>query len=460
MCFFPVNVNLQSRWHSRTTFILALSASAVGLGNLWRFSYLSGEHGGGAFVITYVVCMFLLAVPVMVAEVALGSHGRGGPLTAIRRACDRSLRSRAWMSLGVLACFTGLLILSFYAVVAGWGMAYVGFMYEGVFSAARAAEVGEHFERFLMAPRSQVYWQTLFLLLTSGVVALGVRRGLGLLVWLAVPALIAMLGFLIKFGFDNGDMVATRDFLFSTKWIDFSPQAALVALGHAFYTLGVGVGTGICYGAYAPDRIPIGRTVLAVAVFDTIISILAGLAIFPIIFANNMEPAAGPGLLFISLPYAFGNVMQGELFGAGFFALMVVAALGSAVAIMEPIVAAIVQQFRVARFTATLLVGAVVWLLGLAVIASFDPYARATWFGNRNLFVVLDGLTADVLLPLVSLLTAVFVGWRIRPEILRLELYRESGAFFSLWRFLLRYIAPPAILLLMLSPLIMRLAGV
>jgi len=436
-------------WRTRTTFVLAMSASAVGLGNLWRFSYLSGEYGGAPFVVTYVLCLFLIAVPLMVAEVVVGSHGRASPVAAIRWASDRSLISRKWMLLGVLACGTGLLILSYYIVVAGWAMAYARAMQSELFSAASAVIVGQHFASLLSDPVRQIYWQSLFLLLTVFAVALGVRRGLGLLVWLAVPTLVAMLAVLIKFGFDNGDMGATRDFLFSVKLVDFSPQAALVALGHAFYTLGVGVGTGISYGAYTPRRIPIGRSVMAVAVFDTMISLLAGLAIFPIVFANNMEPAAGPGLLFVSLPYAFGNIMHGELFGTVFFLLLVLAALGSAVAIMEPIVGALIQQLRMRRFTAVLLVGAVVWLLAVLVVLSFTQDLVLPWFGNRNLFSFLDAITADILLPLVSLLTAVFVGWRLRPEILRLELYRESDLFFSLWRFLLRYIAPPAILLIM-----------
>ena len=446
--------NAPVRWGSRTTFVLALSASAVGLGNLWRFSYLSGEYGGGAFVITYVLCLFFIAAPVMVAEVVLGRYGGPSPVGAIRRACDGSLRSRGWTLVGALACLTSVLMLSLYIVVAGWGMAYAGFMQAGVFSAARAAEVGTHFALFLAEPMQQVYWQSLFLLVTAGIIVLGVKRGLGLLVWLAVPGLLAMLAFLIKYGFDYGDMAATRNFLFSTRLVDFSVESVLVALGHALFTLGVGVGTGISYGAYAPQRIPIGRSIIAVAVFDSVLALLAGLAIFPIVFANNMEPNAGPGLLFISLPYAFGNLMQGELAGTVFFVLVVVAVLGSAVALMEPVVRMVMQLARLERFTAALIVGAVVWLLGLAVVMSLLPGQGWTWFGKQNLLGVFDVLTARILLPLVALLITLLVGWRLRPEILRLELARESALFFSLWRFLLRYIAPLAIALLLLVSLL------
>jgi NSS family neurotransmitter:Na+ symporter len=325
-------------------------------------------------------------------------------------------------------------------------------MQEGVFSTARAVEVGAYFEFFLTQSTLQIYWQSLFLLVVVGTVVLGVQRGLAMLVWFAVPLMLAMLAFLVKFGFDNGDLDATRDYLFSTTMVDFTPRSALVALGHALFTLGVGVGTGITYGAYAPHRVPIGRSVMAVAVFDTVIAILAGLAIYSIVFANNMEPTAGPGLLFISLPYAFGNLMEGELAGTVFFALLGLAALGSAVAILEPIVATLKRELRLERLTTTLLVGTVVWLVSLAIVASLGPASEFKWFGTHNLLTLIDTVTSTLLLPLVSLLIVLFVGWCMRPEILRLVLTRESDLFFSLWRVLLRYIAPPAIILLMLAP--------
>ena len=243
------------------------------------------------------------------------------------------------------------------------------------------------------------------------------------------------------------------EFLFSTRLVDFTPASALVALGHAFFTLGVGVGTGIVYGAYAPERIPIGRSVMAVAVFDTMIALLAGLAIFPVVFANNLEPSMGPGLLFVSVPYAFGNLAQGELFGALFFLLVVFAALGSAVAILEPLVASLMQLARLERLTAALIVGVLVWALALLVTYSFTGGDAVRWYGKQNFFALFDRLGADVLLPLVSLLTALFVGWRLRPEILRRQLQRESPALVQVWRFLLRWPVPLAIALLLLASL-------
>jgi NSS family neurotransmitter:Na+ symporter len=440
-------------WRSRTTFLLALSASAVGLGNLWRFSYLAGEHGGGLFVLTYLLCLFLVAVPVMVAEVVIGSHGRGGAVEAIRWATDRSLRSRGWLLLGWLACLTGLLILSYYVVVAGWAVAYAWYMQSGLFAAASVDIVAEQFGLLLVDPLQMIYWQSLFLGVALLVLALGIRRGLGMLVWLSVPALMVVLGMLVRFALETGDLAATREFLFTMNPVDFSPRSVLVALGQALYTLGLGVGVGINYGAYAPRRTPIGRSVIAVAVFDTAIALLAGVAIFPVVFANNLEPSMGPGLMFVSLPCAFGNIVQGDLFGTLFFALVVIAALGSVVAMLECLVAVLIQGLRIGRFTAVVLVGALVWLLAMLVAGSFDPGANLLPFANGELFGLLDTVTADVLLPLVALLTAIFVGWRLRSEILRRALYRELDLFYSLWRCLLRYIAPPAIVIIIVARL-------
>jgi len=203
--------NTPDRWHLRTTFVLALSASALGMGNLWRFSYLTGEYGGGAFVITYVLCLFLIAVPVMVAEAALGRYGGPSSVAAITLASDSAGLSQGWRLIGVLACLTGVLILAFYIVVAGWSLAYAGFMYEGTFAAAPALEVGTHFAQYLTDTPAQIYWQSLFLLAAAGIVVLGVQRGLGVLVWIAVPLMLVMLAFLLKFAVDYGDIGATRD---------------------------------------------------------------------------------------------------------------------------------------------------------------------------------------------------------------------------------------------------------
>lgn len=430
-------------WDARTTFVLALAASAVGMGNLWRFSYLAGSEGGGAFVITYLLCLGLVAVPLLVAEVAIGSHGRGAPVEAIRWTADRSLLSRGWILLGWLACLSGLLVLSYYLVVAGWGMAYGAAMWGQEFSSMTMPMVSAHFADLLADPARQVMWQSLFLLLVGGVAALGIHRGLAPLVWLLVPSIFVLLLLLVFNALEYGDLEAAREFLFSVKLVDFTPRSVLLALGHAFFSLGVGVGVGISYGAYSPRRIPIGRSVVAVAVFDTLIALLAGLAVFPVLYAANVAPADGPALYFISLPYAFGNLPQGEVFGALFFLLLVLAALGTAVALMEPVVGSLMQRARIHRPYAVLLVVGILWLMGLQVARSLAWGEPISWFDSANLMDFLDHLTAGVLLPLVSLLTAVYVGWFLRPDVLRAQFTREADYSFALWRNVLRYVAPP-----------------
>lgn len=441
-------------WGSRTTFVLALAASAIGLGNLWRFSYLVGENGGAPFVLVYLLCLFLVAVPVMIAELIIGSHGRADPVTAVLYASKRSQISPAWVLVGWLACFTAVLVLAYYSVVAGWGLAYIPKMLSGSLADASAADVAREFTRMLAQPRELVQWQTVFIATVCAVSALGIYRGLGLLFWLAVPLFLVALAVLIDYGLQHGDMERTSEFLFSVNAYDFTPEAVLIAMGQAFYTLGIGMGVGMVFGAYAPHKQPIGRTVVAVAIFDTLIALAAGLAIFPIVFAANIEPSMGPGLMFVGLPYAFGNMAQGELFGSLFFVLFTVVALASAVALAEPGVSYLVQRMRLRRPLAALCLGAVVWVLAMLSALSFNFYQEVHWLGERTLFESLDVITAQVLLPLVGLGTVLLVGYGLRREVLRVEMFRESKHFFLLWRLCLRYIAPPAILLISLAALI------
>jgi NSS family neurotransmitter:Na+ symporter len=441
-------------WRARTTFVLALAAAAVGLGNLWRFPYLLGTQGGGAFMLTYLACLFLVAVPVMIAEVIIGTQGRAAPVGALRWSSDRSLLSRGWVLLGVFHCVTGPLVLAYLAVIAGWILAYAYYLYSGVFSAASATQVGAEFQLFLADPVRLGAWQAGFLLLVGVPLSLGVRRGLGPLVWLVIPVFLSLLLFLGWIGFEQGDAARAGEFLFSVKRVDFTPQSVLLAIAHAFFTLGVGLGVGITFGAYAPRRLPVGRSVLAVAVFDTLVALLAGLAIYPLVFASNMAPASGPALLFVGLPYAFGNMLQGDVLGALFFLMAALATLGTGAALMEPAVGAVCQWLKVRRPFAVLVVLAVVWGMGLAIIRALVTGEGAGWYGGRNLLEFFDWMAAALLLPLVSLLTVLFAGWRLRPEILRDYFGREGDLSFAGWRLLVRYVAPAVIGLIALSALL------
>jgi len=433
-------------WGSRTTFFFALTASAIGLGNLWRFSTLLGEQGGAAFFITYIVCLLLVAAPLLIAEVLLGSHGRANPVSSLLYTVRRSGLSPAWVGLGWLAALTGFLVLGYHCVVAGWSLAYIDLLQSGVFADASAADAGREFAGLLADPRRMVQWQSLFIILVFSVSALGVYRGLTPLFWLLGPLLLVALAMLIGFAMEYGNLQRAGTFLFSVNLYDFSIGSVTLALGHAFYTLGVGAGVGMTFGAYAPEKIPIGRAVLAVALIDLVVAFAAGVAIYPLVFASNLEPAMGPSLFYVGLPFAFGNMLQGEWLGTIFFLTVSIISLASAVALAEPAMAYLVERMRLARPLSALLLGLATWMLAMVCALSLNVWQGQN--GETSFFTLLESLTTVVLLPGVALLTAVLVGYRLRPEILRVELYRESRGFVNLWRQCLRYVTPPLLLLL------------
>ncbi len=447
-CMALSTLQAPPRWRWRTTFVMALACAVVGVGNIWRFSYLAGNYGGGWFVLTYFACLLGIVAPILVAELALGSHGRGSPVQSFGRAARTSSRSRLWRLLGLLAVVSGVLVAVYCIVVASWGLAYISKLSHGEFAAMSVVEVARRFELLLAAPGELMYWYCFMLIAVLGVLAMGVRRGIGLLAWILVPMLLVGLWVLAQYSLRHGELEAARRFLFAVEPLDFTRQSVLVAMGQAFFTLGIGVGIGLIFGAYAPRELPLGRSVLAVAVFDTVVALLAGVAIYPLLFAHNLEPVQGPSLAFVALPFAFGNTPGGDVYGAFFYWVFVIAALGTAVALLEPAVFTVRRAFSVARVWAVLMVGTVVICLGFAAVLSLNLWQTRRPFSGRQFFAYLEYVSADVLIPVCALLVTLFVGWRMRRETMRIELYRESRLFFSLWMVQLRYIVPLVIVLL------------
>lgn len=425
------------RWRSRTTFVLALALATVSLGNLWRFAFLMGENGGAPFVLSYVFCLLLVGVPLLAAEVVLGAHGRGSVFLTLAWAVEVAGRSRLWLTIGVLAGLAAFLMLIACILVGGWALAYAFYQRAGEFAAIDLAASAAFLSRCLEAPGGLLLAQLATAALGTGVVALGVRRGLGLFAWLAFPMLAALLAFMVLYAIEHGDLAAAGRYLFNWQVIDFSATSFMVALSHAVFTLSVGVAVGMSYGAYAPDKLPILRSVLAVALFDIGVGVAAGLAVFPLVFAANLLPAQDFSLLFIGLPFAFGALPFGDVYGALFYLLVLITVLGSAVALLEPVVGSLVRQFRVPRSGIALLVGATAGLLSCLATLGLR--------GGGELLIWLDAATSRWLMPGAMLLLALFVGWRIPPSILRAELAREPDILFTLWYFLLRFLAAPVI---------------
>jgi len=447
-----VRQSVHGGWGSQWTFVAAATSATIGLGNLWKFAYLAGVNGGAGFVLVYLACVLLVAAPVLVAEVVLGSRGRSDPIHALEAAARESAVSRKWCWVGWLSCATALIILSYFSVVGGWLIAYLRWLYQGELVVVSARQVGELFGQLLGDAGRQMAMHGVFMGVAWLVVALGVSRGLGLVLRLSLPLLIVLLLVMVLCAIRMGDVAAALDFMFALRPDELRADAMLTALGQAFFSLSVGMAAMTAYGAYTPDRSSISRMVGMVVLLDVVVALLAGLAIFPMVFAQRVQPNFGPGLMFITLPYIFGNVPYGSMIGTAFFGLVLLAALGSAIALLEPATAWLVQRLRWRRPWAALALAVGVWLLGLLSIFSFSlwPHWRP---GGRSLFAWIDWLSADVMLPLGCLGMAVFVGWRMRKEAIRDELFAEHLRFFYLWRWLLRYIAPPAITLILVAGL-------
>ena len=433
-------------WRRSWTFVASTTGATIGLGNLWKFSYLAGENGGGAFVFAYLVCVLLVALPVMIAEVVLGSRGRANPVAAMQTVAMEAGASPWWQSIGWMGCLAGLLVLSYYSVIAGWGLAYIGKMFSGQFTAGSAQLAGDGFGELLASPIELLKWQSIFLGIIFLITVAGIRRGLSAVARLLLPLLFVLLIALVIYSSRVGDFDTAVHFMFAADFSALTAEVWFVALGHAFFSLSIAVGAMIAFGAYVPDKRSIAGMLTTVAVMDTLVSLLAGLAIFPLVFSFNLAPSMGPGLMFVAMPYGFGNMIYGNYFGALFFLMVSLAAITSGVALMEPAIVWLSERFRWWRPVAAIVITLIVWLLGLATIFSFNIWADNRIFG-LSVFGLLDFVTANVLLPLGGLMIAVFVGWRMRREVLRDELYVENEQLFSLWYWLLRYIAVPGVLL-------------
>ena len=436
-------------WGSRWVFILAATGSAVGLGNIWKFPYIAGENGGGAFVLVYLLCIAIVGVPIMMAEVLIGRRGRNSPINSMRALSLEAQASPLWKYVGWMGAIAGLLILSYYSVIAGWAMMYVFRLGTGQFENADAATVEQAFSGLLADPVMLTALHTMFMLMTMIVVARGVNKGLEAAIRVLMPALFVLLVILLGYSLTSGAFEEGARFLFNFDFSKLGPESFLIALGHAFFTLSLGMGAIMVYGAYMPKQASIGSTVLIVALMDTLVALAAGLAIFPIVFANNMEPGAGPGLLFVTLPIAFGQMPGGMIFGALFFLLVTFAAWSSSISLIEPMVAWVVEKGVMTRNKASMLLGLITWTLGLGTVISFNVGEDIHIFMGKNIFDSLDYLTANIMLPLGGLLVAIFAGWTMKRTIVEKELNMSSYALYATWTIIVRLVSPAAVIVVM-----------
>ncbi|MCF6338227.1 MAG: sodium-dependent transporter [Gammaproteobacteria bacterium] len=443
--------SIHGQWSNRWIFILAATGSAVGLGNIWKFPYITGENGGGAFVLVYLLCIAAIGIPIMMAEVLLGRRGRQSPINTMKTLAREEGRSKAWALLGWSGVVAGFLILSYYSVIAGWGLAYVLNAGSGAFTDAPAAEIQNIFTALVASPGQLIFWHSLFMLMTMLVVARGVKKGLEVAIRFLMPALFVLLLIMVGYAISSGEFVRGLRFLFTPDFSKITGEGVLIAMGHAFFTLSLGMGAIMIYGSYMPKNASIAKTTMIVALADTTVALLAGMAIFPIVFANALEPGAGPGLIFQTLPIAFGSMPGGSFFGAVFFVLLVLAAWSSAISLIEPAVAWLVENKGWTRVKASAWCGFATWLVGLGTVLSFNAWSDYTLWG-KNFFDLLDFLTSNIMLPLGGLFIALFAGWVMKSSSTADELRLPvNGVAHTSWRFLVRFVTPVAVIIVFLN---------
>lgn len=421
-------------WNSRWTFIMAATGSAVGLGNIWKFPYITGENGGGAFVLVYLLCIAIVGVPVLISEILIGRHGRSNPVNATMNLARASDTTKAWAIIGIMGAVAGLMVMSFYSVVAGWVLDYIVASAKGTFTGASAETVGQYFDTLQADKQLQLTWHTGFALLTVAVVAAGVTRGLGNAVRILMPLLFVLLITLLGYSYSQGDFSKGFHFLFDADFSKLTGESVLIAMGHAFFTLSVGMGAIMAYGSYMPSNASIAKTALTITFLDTLIALVAGLAIFPLVFANGIEPGKGAGLMFVSLPIAFGAIPGGLIFGTLFFVLVGIAAWSSSISLIEPAVAWLDENFKVNRAISAVAIGLVFWGGGLACIY------------QEGVFDMMDHISSNIMLPLGGLLTAIFAGWFLKRKIAKTELKDLSYTQFNIWYATTRVFTPIGII--------------
>lgn len=427
-----------NKWASRMGFILATAGAAIGLGNLWKFPYLMGRNGGFPFLTAYLIFIVLLGVPVMITEMALGRKTGHNPVLAYNTVHPHA---RIVGYFGILAAF---FILSYYAVIGGWIIKYF-------FSYAFTFQAPEDFSAFIGQPVEPLIWYFLFMLITGLICFFGVS-GIEKASKIMMPALFVILLIIIVRGVTMPGAMAGLSFIFSPKLSDFNIHSVSAALGQVFYSLSLCMGITITYGSYLHKDVNIPKGCIQIAVMDTCIAVLAGIAIFPAVFSCGLEPASGPGLIFVTLPKVFEAMAGGAIFATLFFLLVFFAAVTSAVALLEVSISFVTENWHWERKKAVILLSVAIFLTGIPSSLSFGPLAKVSVL-NYNLFDFVCMLTDNIFLPLGGIFMCYYIGWRWNPSLLTEEICQEniSFPFVRQWLFLLRFVTPIMVIIVSLT---------
>ena len=425
-------------WIGKWTFILAATGSAVGLGNIWGFPYKAGTNGGGAFVLIYLGCILIIGLPIMISEIIIGRKAGSSPINAMKNVALESKKSNMWQVVGWSGIFAGILILSFYSVIAGICLNYI------FISATSSGTISspDQFSSVISSPVNLIIWHTIFMVMTALIVSAGIKDGIGRMVKILMPMLGFLMIFMVIYSMINGDFTKALSFLFAPDFSDVTSDTLLQAMGQAFFSLSLGMGSIMAYGAYMPKDQQVVSSSFTVASLDTLIAMLAGLAIFPIIFAFNLEPNSGPGLVFVSMLSAFNQMQFGQFIGPLFFILLSVAALSSSISLLEPGVAYLSEEGILSRKRSAEIISFFIWILGIGSALSFNIWSDVEIVLGKNFLDSMDFIANQILLPLGGMLIAIFVGWFMKESLIKDEIGHINNALYLLWRLFVKFVAP------------------
>ncbi|MBT6842416.1 MAG: sodium-dependent transporter [Candidatus Melainabacteria bacterium] len=428
-------------WSSNFGFIMAAAGAAIGLGNIWRFPYICGENGGGAFLIVYLACVFLIGMPVLVGELLIGRKAGIGGAGAFSALIKKN--KKLWGYVGLLGILAGFLITSYYTIIAGWTLEYLWQSFMGNVATMDAESSKNYFDTFMASNPRQIFWHVGFSIITIAIVSGGVSGGIEKVASILMPVLLFILVGLALFGLNleasmqaaGSGIAKSIDFMFHPRWEQFTAESMFQALGQAAFSLSIAVGTMVAYGSYLKKNENIANLGAIVVVMDTMVGILGGLVIFPIVFAFGLDPEAGTGLIFVTLPNLFSQIPGGAVLAPLFYILLFFAALTSSISLLEPCVTHLVDAHKYKRIPATLVSGAAATVLGIFWIVSSS-------LEQTGLFTNIDKFISNLMVPTNAILIAIFVGWVLDKKMLRKELPKTSQLYFDIFIFLCKWVCP------------------
>jgi len=445
----------REHWGTRLGFVLAAVGSAVGLGNIWKFPYITGENGGGLFVLIYLVCIALVGIPLLMAEITLGRASQKSPVGAFSKLAGQNSN---WKIVGFLGVLSGFVILSYYSVVAGWALNYTFMSLTNFFEGKTPDQIGALFGELYAAGGINVFWHAIFMLLVVGVVIGGVKKGIEKWNRFLMPVLILIFIVLAIVSIFLDGWSEAVNFVFFPHLDRLKPSGVLEALGHAFFTLSLGMGAMLTYGSYLTKENDIPKASVMIGVLDTMVALLACMVMFPIIFTYGHDPQAGPGLVFQTMPIIFSEIGGGGMFlSFVFFVLIVFAALSSGVSLLEVVASYFIDEQGWNRKKATLVTAGIVFLFGIpsALSGSGNLFPQWESMYGKNFFDTVDYLASNWMLPLGGLFISIYVGWSLDPALRETEF--ASGTnwtkswFYKGWVILLKYVAPVAVFLIIIQ---------